>query len=82
MSEPERAFQRLKHTFTSAPLLQHPESNEPFKVEVDTSNTGVGAVISQREGKTLKMHSVAFFSQKLSLAERNYDVGKFGSCSR
>lgn len=41
----------------------------------DASNTGVGAVLSQRnsEGKT---HPCAFFSKRLSLAEANYDVGE------
>ncbi|KAL0150894.1 hypothetical protein M9458_053813, partial [Cirrhinus mrigala] len=51
----------------------HP--NEPFIVEVDASNTGVGAILSQRHGDPAKMHPCAYFSRKLSPAERNYDVG-------
>ncbi len=44
-------------------------------VEVDTSNDGVGVVLSQRSEKDDKLHPCAFLSRKLSPAERNYDVG-------
>lgn len=35
----------------------------------------VGAVVSQHQGVKALMHPVDFFSQRLSPAERNYDVG-------
>ena len=41
-------------------------------VEVDASDVGVGAVISQRSANDNKLHSCAFFSRHLSAAERNY----------
>ncbi|KAI2647695.1 Transposon Tf2-11 polyprotein [Labeo rohita] len=41
------AFQHLKHLFSTAPLLHHPDPELPFTVEVDASTTGVGAVLSQ-----------------------------------
>uniref|UniRef100_A0A3P9J974 Gypsy retrotransposon integrase-like protein 1 n=1 Tax=Oryzias latipes TaxID=8090 RepID=A0A3P9J974_ORYLA len=44
-------------------------------VEVDASESGVGAVLSQRSSSDRKMHPCAFFSRQLSPAERNYDVG-------
>ncbi|KAK3538402.1 hypothetical protein QTP86_001750 [Hemibagrus guttatus] len=37
--------------------------------------TGVGAVLSQQQGNPSCLHPCAFFSRKLNLAERNYDVG-------
>ena len=43
--------------------------------EVDTSDIGVGAVLSQRTSGDNKLHPCAFFSKKLSPLERNYDVG-------
>ncbi|KAI2653726.1 Transposon Tf2-9 polyprotein [Labeo rohita] len=70
-----RAFDELRERFTSVPILRHPDPNEPFIVEVDASNTGVGAILSQRHGDPAKMYPCAYFSQKLSPAERNYDVG-------
>lgn len=44
-------------------------------VEVDTSDTSVEAISSQRFGETPKMHPVTFFSKKFSPPEKNYDVG-------
>jgi hypothetical protein len=46
-----------------------------FIVEVDPSEAGIGAVLSQGSGTPLKLRPCAFFSKKLSPAERNYDVG-------
>ncbi|KAL0179865.1 hypothetical protein M9458_025307, partial [Cirrhinus mrigala] len=37
--------------------------------------TGVGAVLSQRQGQPSKTYPCAFYSHKLSPAEKNYDVG-------
>ena len=41
-------FLRLKKLFSSAPVLCHPDPAIQFVVEVDASNSGVGAVLSQR----------------------------------
>ncbi len=69
------AFHTLKKVFTSAPLLIHPNPELPFVVEVEASTMGVGAVLSQQQGTPPKLHPCAFFSQKLSPAENNYDIG-------
>ncbi|KAL0153008.1 hypothetical protein M9458_051687, partial [Cirrhinus mrigala] len=70
-----RAFEGLKASFTTAPILRHPDPQLPFVVEVDASDCGIGAVLSQRHGSPGKLHPCAFFSRKLTAAERNYDVG-------
>ena len=44
-------------------------------MEVDASNTGVGAVLSQRSAGDAKVHLYAFYSHRLSLDKRNYDIG-------
>nr|XP_017214371.1 uncharacterized protein LOC108191961 [Danio rerio] len=41
-----RAFSHLKSRFSSAPILCHPDPNLPFTLEIDASNTGIGAVLS------------------------------------
>lgn len=41
-------------------------------MEVDTSTTGVGAFLSQRQPP--KLGPCAFFSKKLPPAEQNYDI--------
>uniref|UniRef100_A0A3B1IBQ3 Gypsy retrotransposon integrase-like protein 1 n=1 Tax=Astyanax mexicanus TaxID=7994 RepID=A0A3B1IBQ3_ASTMX len=73
--EASAAFTALKKHFVSAPVLRHPDPSLPFVVEVDASETGVGAVLSQHSGMPPKLHPCAFFSRKLTQAERNYDVG-------
>uniref|UniRef100_A0A4W5KJC1 ribonuclease H n=1 Tax=Hucho hucho TaxID=62062 RepID=A0A4W5KJC1_9TELE len=74
-AEADRAFDQLKALFTSAPVLAHPDPSLAFIVEVDASEAGIGAVLSQRSGMPPKLRPCAFFSKKLSPAERNYDVG-------
>uniref|UniRef100_A0A8D0CUG7 Gypsy retrotransposon integrase-like protein 1 n=1 Tax=Sander lucioperca TaxID=283035 RepID=A0A8D0CUG7_SANLU len=71
----DSAFKELKHRFASAPILMQPDPDRQFVVEVDASDTGVGAVLSQRSPEDNKLHPCAFLSRKLSQAERNYDVG-------
>ncbi|KAI2653818.1 Transposon Tf2-6 polyprotein [Labeo rohita] len=73
--EAEKAFQQLKERFTSAPILHHPDPERGFVVEIDASNTGIGAVLSQRQGSPPKLFPCAFYSRKLSPTEQNYDVG-------
>ncbi|KAL0171115.1 hypothetical protein M9458_031427, partial [Cirrhinus mrigala] len=69
-----QAFHELRRRFSSAPVLKHPDPQLPFLVEVDASSTGVGAILSQRQGPP-RTFPCAFFSHKLNPAERNYDVG-------
>lgn len=69
------AFQQLKEHFTTAPILCHPDPSLPFTIEVDASSTGLGAVLSQRQGNPPQLYTCAFHSRKLTAAERNYDVG-------
>ena len=47
-SAANEAFQSLKTRFTSAPILIMPDPERQFMVEVDASDVGVGAVLSQR----------------------------------
>jgi hypothetical protein len=62
--ECEAIFQKLKATFTTAPVLKVPEVNKPFIVHSDASNVGVGAVLSQ-VGEDGKEHPIAYGSRKL-----------------
>ncbi|XP_026103014.1 uncharacterized protein LOC113074396 [Carassius auratus] len=73
--EAQVAFDILKSRFVSAPVLLVPDPEAQFIVEVDASDVGVGAVLSQRSLHDGKLHPCAFFSRRLSPAERNYDIG-------
>ncbi|KAK1797329.1 hypothetical protein P4O66_008291, partial [Electrophorus voltai] len=69
------AFTNLKMAFTTTPILQYPNPEKLFVVEIDTSGVGVGAVLSQHGEKEGKLKPLAYFSKKLSLSEWNYRIG-------
>uniref|UniRef100_A0A8C5MVJ8 Reverse transcriptase/retrotransposon-derived protein RNase H-like domain-containing protein n=1 Tax=Leptobrachium leishanense TaxID=445787 RepID=A0A8C5MVJ8_9ANUR len=69
------AFQELQRRFTTAPILTQPDTNKPFYLEVDASETATGAVLSQRSSTDDHLHPIANYSKRLTPAENNYDVG-------
>ncbi len=71
----EATFTKLRGRFVSAPILRAPDPTRQFVMEVNASEVGVGAVLSQRATLDDKVHPCAFFSHRLSPAERNYDIG-------
>uniref|UniRef100_A0A8C6M778 Gypsy retrotransposon integrase-like protein 1 n=1 Tax=Nothobranchius furzeri TaxID=105023 RepID=A0A8C6M778_NOTFU len=73
--EAEAAFRTLKKKFTEAPVLSRPDPKRQFTVEVDASDTGVGAVLSQVSSEDHKLHPCAFYSRRLTPTESRYDVG-------
>lgn len=57
----EAAFNTLKHAFTIALTLHHPDPERPFNIEVDTFETVVGAVLSQQFADPPKLFPIASF---------------------
>ena len=70
--EPEEAFDKLKAVLTKTPVLAYPDMCLPFILDTDASNTGIGAVLSQSMNG--RERPVAFFSQTLGQAQKNYCV--------
>ena len=66
---------KLPYLWTPAAEKVHPDPDLQYVVEVDASDDGVGAVLSQRSPVDQKLHPCAFFSRRLAPTERNYDVG-------
>ncbi|KAM9294425.1 ral GTPase-activating protein subunit alpha-1 [Gastrophryne carolinensis] len=75
LNQSQESFCLLKSKFTTAPVLVHPNPECAFIVEVDASDCAIGAILSQRTGDKGLLHPCAFFSRRLSPAEKNYDVG-------
>lgn len=69
----DKAFNELKDTLTSAPVLVTPDPSLPYEVYTDASKFALGAVLMQNHGKGLQ--PVAYLSRKLNPAERNYPTG-------
>ncbi|XP_069985550.1 uncharacterized protein [Penaeus vannamei] len=57
------AFEACKEALASATLLNHPLPEAPLSIAVDASDTAIGAVLQQRQGK--QWEPLAFFSQTL-----------------
>ncbi len=58
------AFEELKPAFSMAPILRHPDPHVPFVVEVDSSTTWVGAVLSQLSREPPRLQP--YYSKSLS----------------
>lgn len=71
-SECEQAFQLLKNALVTSPILGYPSLDEMFILDTDASAFGIGAVLSQTDGKTERV--IAYYSKSLSKSERNYCV--------
>ena len=44
--EENKAFEKIKELLTSAPILTCTDFSQPFKLETDASDTGLGAVVT------------------------------------
>lgn len=52
-----------------APILHHPDPDKPFIVEVNASNTSIGAILSQFHGTPPNLFPCTYFSHKLCTTE-------------
>ncbi|EIW71197.1 hypothetical protein TREMEDRAFT_26998 [Tremella mesenterica DSM 1558] len=79
--ECQKAFDDLKKTFTTAPVLRHFDRTRPTWIETDGSDCAIGAIASQRfphpsiKGTT-ELHPVAYWSRAMTPCELNYTVGE------
>jgi hypothetical protein len=60
----------LKKVLVDAPTLIRPDFSRPFFLDVDWSTKGVGAILSQKEGRFEKV--VAYASKGLTVPQRRF----------
>jgi hypothetical protein len=70
----QQAYDALKRALVDAPILIRPDFKKPFCLDVDWSTKGVGAILSQKEGKLEKV--VAYASKGLTVAQRKFHPWK------
>ncbi|GBN67892.1 Retrovirus-related Pol polyprotein from transposon 297 [Araneus ventricosus] len=69
--ECQKAFDTIKGKLVERPVLHAPDYSKPFIIQVDSSNTGTGVVLCQRDEKG-EEHPILYLSRKFIKAELNY----------
>ena len=69
----QQAFNKLKAILGNTPVLLAPDFNKSFKLAVDASDIGIGAVLLQEDDNCID-HPVCYFSKKLNKHQRNYST--------
>src|SRR5258708_12042995 len=72
-AEEAKAFQDLKNTFGSTPVLAHWAPDLPMMVEMNMSNCAIMGILSVTT-EHAEIQLVAFYSCTLQSAEQNYDT--------
>lgn len=71
-SQADEAFNNLKNSLVSAPVLACPDFSKPFAVHCDASSYGIGGMLTQNiDGED---HPIAYVSRSLNKNERNYSA--------
>ncbi|KAJ1598918.1 hypothetical protein NDA14_005520 [Ustilago hordei] len=70
--EARQAFHKLIQAFTTAGVLRHFNYHLPTRLETDASDFAIAGVLKQEHKGC--WHPVAFYSRKMSLAEKNYEI--------
>ena len=69
----QHAFESCKALLCSTPVLAAPNFKTPFKLEVDASDCGAGAVLLQEDDSGID-HPICYFSKKFDSAQSNYST--------
>ncbi|KAK0151874.1 Retrovirus-related Pol polyprotein from transposon 17.6 [Merluccius polli] len=69
----QSAFECAKALLCSAPVLAEPDFARPFKMEVDASASGTGAVLLQEDDCGID-HRVCYFSKKFTKHQSQYST--------
>ena len=70
----DSAFEHLKTSCTSTPILAYPDYQLPFVLPTDSSSEGLGAVLYQKQDGKLRV--IAYASGSVSKSESHYPAHK------
>ncbi|GBO03898.1 Retrovirus-related Pol polyprotein from transposon 17.6 [Araneus ventricosus] len=70
--EQQDAFETLRKSLITPPVLKQPDGSKPFRIRTDASSYALGAVLTQGEGS--EEHVIEYASRLLIPAERNYST--------
>ena len=74
-SECQVSFEHLKHLCSQTPILTYADYMKPFQLHTDASESGLGAVLYQKQTDGTKS-VIVYASWTLSQSEWNYDAQK------
>ena len=67
------AFESLKHSLATAPVLKYHNLNRSFRLYTDASHKGFGAVLGQMGGNN-KVYMIIYAGRALTKAEKNLGI--------
>uniref|UniRef100_A0A7N8YKI4 Gypsy retrotransposon integrase-like protein 1 n=2 Tax=Mastacembelus armatus TaxID=205130 RepID=A0A7N8YKI4_9TELE len=69
----QSAFECLKALLCHSPVLQSPDHSKPFRLDIDASDVGAGAVLLQDDLEGIE-HPVSYFSRKFNKYQTRYST--------
>ena len=72
-TEQRQAFDMLRNSLISTPILKLPNSDKPFSVDTDACNHQIGAALFQKDEDGVR-HPVHFSTRTFLPPERNYNA--------
>ena len=67
----QEAFEKIKGILMCKPVLMAPDFGRSFKLIVDASDIGTGAVLVQEDDNHID-HPICYYSKKFNASQRNY----------
>ena len=69
----QKSFDKVKNLLCLEPVLTAPDFSKPFRLAVDASDVGAGAVLLQCDNEDIE-HPICYFSKKFNVHQKNYST--------
>ena len=77
----QMSFEKIKAILQNSPVLAAPNFGKQFKLAVDASDVGVGAVLLQEDVDGID-HPISYLSKKFNRHQRNYSTIEKCNCKK